>query len=753
MTMMIERNIGSFLVRSDATLREALTRVDANKKGLVFCVSDEGVLEGVLTDGDFRRWMLAHDTVRMGEPAIHAANRQCVRANLADGVEQIGAKLSAMIKIVPLLDASGRVVALGRHRTLSDVIWLGGRAIGPEAPCFVIAEIGINHNGSPERARQLVDAAAAAGADCVKFQMRDLDSLYRKASDGRDTAEDLGTQYTLNLLNRFELPPAVMSELFDYARQRGLTVLCTPWDPRSLEHLEAYGMEGYKIASADLTNHDLIERAAKLFKPLLVSTGMSSDAEIVETVALMRRHGVPYVLLHCNSTYPAPFKDVQLRYLRRLKDIGQCEVGYSGHERGFHVPLAAVALGAKVVEKHITLDRSLEGSDHKVSLLPAEFGQMVEMIRQVEDAMGESDVRRVSQGEVMNRANLAKSLIATRELQPGDVVSESAVSVRSPGRGLQPNRRAQLIGRTVQRRIPAGDFFYPSDLAEPVAGARPYQFQRPWGVTVRWHDFRQILERSNPEFLEFHLSFKDMDEDFRSFFPEPLDLDLKVHSPDTFLGDHLLDLSNEDADHRRRSIQELQRVVDLTRALKPFFRKATRPVIIASLGGFSTAGLLGADAVQRRYALLADSLRRLDTDGVEIVGQTLPPFPWYFGGQLYLNLFVNPRDTADFCARENLRLCFDLSHSKLACTHGHLSFAEFVNIVGPHTAHLHIADAKGVDGEGLQVGDGDIDFPAVRDQLARLCPQASFIPEIWQGHKNGGEGFWIALDRLENMGW
>ncbi|MCE9613235.1 MAG: N-acetylneuraminate synthase family protein [Lentisphaerae bacterium] len=751
--MLIERRIAGFLIRSDATLREALLCIDANKSGLVFCVNDGGLLEGVLTDGDFRRWLLAHSSVSMDAPVIEAANRHPAQAAMADAADLIAGRLSDVIRMLPLLDASGRVVAVARRRTPGDVIWIGGHAIGAETPCFVIAEVGINHNGSPARARQLVDAAVAAGADCVKFQMRNLNALYRSGASGSATAEDLGAQYTLSLLTRFELPPPVMFELFDYARARGLTVLCTPWDPDSLAALEDYGMEGYKIASADLTNHDLILRASRTYKPLLVSTGMSSDAEIVETVALLRRSGTPYVLLHCNSTYPAPFKEVQLKYLHRLREIGQCEVGYSGHERGFHVPLAALACGAKVIEKHITLDRALEGSDHKVSLLPDEFRQMVEMIRQVEESLGQEGVRRMSQGEVMNRANLAKSLIAARALRVGDRVTDDAIMVRSPGRGLQPNRRSELVGRTLRRDIAAGDFFYPSDLSEATVGARAYQFRRPWGVTVRWHDYRQILAKTNPDFLEFHLSFKDMDEPFESFFDGPLDLDLKVHSPDTFAGDHLLDLSNESATHRDRSVAELQRVVDLTRALKPYFRRATRPVIIASLGGFSTTSLLDPDAVRRRYDLMADSLARLEADGVEIVGQTLPPFPWYFGGQLFLNLFVAPHDTAAFCAQHRLRLCFDLSHSKLACTHFKWSFKEFIDAVGPHTAHLHIADAKGVDGEGLQVGDGEIDLPAVRDQLDRLCPAASFIPEIWQGHKNEGEGFWIALDRLEKMGW
>lgn len=297
-----------------------------------------------------------------------------------------------------------------------------------------------------------------------------------------------------------------------------------------------------------------------------------------------------------------------------------------------------------------------------------------------------------------------------------------------------------------------GDFFFAGDIAQPIALARAYRFSRPWGLTVRWHDFNAIRALSNPDFLEFHMSFKDMEEDCARYFEGPLDLDFKVHSPDTFNGDHLLDLSNPDPTHRRRSVAELQKVVDLTRRLKPYFKRADRPVIIASLGGFSIDGFLAEADVRRRYDIMAQSLKELDADGVEVVGQTLPPFPWYFGGQMYLNLFVRPADTVAFCQANGLRLCFDISHSKLACNHYRTSFKEFVDQVGPYAAHLHMADARGIDGEGLQIGEGEIDFAALCGQLRSVCPRATFMPEIWQGHKNQGEGFWTALERLERHG-
>ncbi len=628
-------------------------------------------------------------------------------------------------------------------------IAIGSFTINPDSPTFVIAEIGLNHNGCLERARQLVDAAAQAGANCAKFQMRHLDRLYANGGDPDDSREDLGSQYVLNLLSRFQLDTKAMYQVFDHCRARGILPLCTPWDLPSVEALEAYGMAAYKVASADLTHPDLLRRIAATGKPMLVSTGMSTEVEIREAADLLRQLGAPFVLLHCVSTYPAPYKDIQLRYLERLGAIGRCPVGYSGHERGYAVALAAVARGAKVIEKHFTLDRELEGNDHKVSLLPEEFRAMTAGIRAIEAALGNDGPRGLGQGERMNRETLAKSLVAARPLGEGELITPEAVTTRSPGTGLQPNRRHQLLGRRVGRDIPAGGCFFESDLCDTAVRPRPYRFRRPWGLPVRYHDFATLRRLSNPDFLEFHLSYKDLELDPERFLEGPYELGLVVHSPDLFTGDHLLNLAEADPRRRRRSIRELQRVVDLTRTLAPRFRRAGRPLVVASLGGFSRDRALDKAERPALYAQVARALGEIDAAGVEIIPQTLPPFPWYLGGQLHCNLFVDPQDTASFCRDHGYRLCLDVAHSKLAATHLGAPFGDCVEQLAPLAAHLHLVDAAGVDGEGLQIGEGEVEFPYLARQLQRLAPGAGFIPEIWQGHKLQGEGFWTALERLE----
>ncbi|MGK7886071.1 MAG: N-acetylneuraminate synthase family protein, partial [Crocosphaera sp.] len=692
--MLIDRNLSKYIVFSEDSILNALKKISDNKSRIIFSVTESGVLEGVLTDGDLRRWLVEQNTIDLNQAVFQVSNKQFKYASFEEDPEKINGYFSEQIEFIPLLDDNDRLVAIARKRP--DEIKIGDFIINNESPTFIIAEIGNNHNGSLDLAKKLIDEAIAAGANCAKFQLRSLKSLYHNAGNADDASEDLGSQYTLDLLSRFQLSDEEMLEAFDYCKQKGVLPLCTPWDLNSLNILENYGMVGYKVASADLTNHELLKALAKTGKPLICSTGMSTEAEISESVQLLQKLGAMYVLLHCNSTYPAPFKDVNLNYISRLKELGDCPVGYSGHERGINVAIAAVSQGAKVIEKHFTLDKSMEGNDHKVSLLPQEFKDMVEGIRQVEEALGTSSERQLSQGELMNRETLAKSLIINCDLEPGEVITEAMIEVKSPGKGLQPNRQKELIGKTAKRSFKVGDFFFASDLEEAQITPKNYQFGRPWGLPVRYHDFTKLLIKSNPNLLEFHLSYKDLEQDIEQYFAHPYDLDYVVHSPELFAGDHVLDLCSSDEEYRQHSIQELQRVIDITRELKPYFKKASRPLIVTNIGGFTLDEALPINQRQKYYDLLLDSLSKLDQEGVEIIPQTMPPFPWHFGGQRYHNLFVDPQDIAEFCSQHNYRVCLDTSHSKLACNHHHLSFKEFIEQVGPYTAHLHIADAQGL---------------------------------------------------------
>lgn len=748
--MIIDREISKYIIHIDTSLSQGLEKIASVKGRVLFGVDDNNQVHGVLTNGDLIRWL----NEKKNRIDFNTSIRDVLNKNfvyLYESAPSIDVeKRCNEVLFVPILDQHQHLLAVASKTAIkNDQIFVGSREISDKSPVYVIAEIGNNHNGDLQRAYRLIEQAVKAGADCAKFQMRNLTELYANEGDADDAKENLGSQYTLDLLNKYQLNPDELFLAFDYCKMKGIEPLCTPWDIKSAELLEEYGVSAYKIASADLTNHELIRFLMKTGKPLILSTGMSSELEITQTVDLLKSKGTQFALLHCNSCYPPPFKDVNLKYIQRLKDIGNSVVGYSGHERDIFVAVAAVSCGAQIIEKHFTENVNLEGSDHKISLLPEQFSRMVEGIRQVESALGSNDKREVSQGEDMNRTVLAKSIFIDRNIEEGDEILAQMLTVKSPGHGLQPNYLNDLIGRKSKRKMQKGDVFYVSDLKDNNVIARKYNFNRRWGLPVRFHDYKDLWAKSNPSLLEFHLSYKDLEVDLDKYLDKDQDIDIVVHSPELFKGDHVLDLCSVDESYRNKSVDELQNVLNFSRKLGSYFKKSTKIGVVTNVGGFSEHKRLDGKERSLRLQNLKRSLTQLDVTGVEVLPQTMPPYPWHFGGQRHHNLFVDVDEIVQFCQEMNYRVCLDVSHTKLATNELNKSFVESVNQIAPYVAHMHFADAKGIDDEGLQIGEGEIDFASLANALDTGAPNASFIPEIWQGHENSGEGFWCALEKLE----
>lgn len=743
--MFIRKNISSLIVDSHATVLSALKKIEQNKRKIVYIVDKHNRLIGSFADGDFRRSLIAQEKCDLNTTVDFFVNTKCTSLPIDSEPSVIELALKSNNISIPLVDTDNHIIAVAESG--AKFFEVSDRRISEEDPAFIIAEIGNNHQGCVRTAKKLVELAADAGVDCVKFQMRDMKVLYGESSvDGHD----LGSQYTLDLLKKYQLTNEQMFEVFDHCKEHRVIPLCTPWDTSSLGTLETYGFDAYKVSSADFTNYQLLTELAATGKLMICSTGMSTEHEIRSTVKFLEQHKASFILLHCNSTYPTPLKDINLKYLSTLKNISNTVVGYSGHERGWSIPVAAVAMGAKVIEKHFTLDKSQEGNDHKVSLLPSELSQMVHDIRAVEEALGHDHYRELTQGELINRQVLAKSVYAIRNMVPGEVVNKEDVYVRAPGNGIQPNRLHHLLGKRIQRVILKDEAFRESDISGILKKKNIYTFNRPVGIPVRYHDYRELTREVKLDFVEFHLSYADMEQDLAKHLDFDAQMGLAVHAPELFPNDHLLDLASFDKDYRKQSIVYLERVVAHTHQLKSFFPKTASPVIVVNVGGWNSNRFLSREEVLEKYQLVKSSLRQVDQSGVKLAIQTMPPFPWHFGGQSHHSLFVTADDCVNFCAESDVSICLDLSHSMMACNYYGHSIYEFVEKVAPYTSHFHIADAKGVDGEGIQIGRGDIDFKRIGKIIDDNAPGVQFIPEIWQGHNNNGEGFWNALAYLES---
>ena len=330
--------------------------------------------------------------------------------------------------------------------------------IGPNQHTFIIAEAGVNHNGSLEMAHQLVGVAVQAGADAVKFQTFKAEKVISpqapKADYQKGTTDPDESQ--LDMVKRLELSFDAFRELYAYCQQQGILFMSTPFDEESADFLADLGVAVFKIASGELTNLPFLAHVARKGKPMIVSTGMARLGEVETAVNAIEKVGNrDFVLLHCVSNYPAEPADINLRAMQTMATAFGVPVGYSDHTLGIEVALAAVALGACVIEKHFTLDRSLPGPDHRASLEPNELAELVRGIRTVEAALGHG--RKEPAASEANTAAVARrSLVAARDIPAGVVLTEEMIASRRPGTGLPPAMAEYIIGRHTRANISAG---------------------------------------------------------------------------------------------------------------------------------------------------------------------------------------------------------------------------------------------------------------------------------------------------------
>ncbi len=330
---------------------------------------------------------------------------------------------------------------------------------------LIIAEAGVNHNGDMALAHQLIDAAADAGADMVKFQTFTADSLVtrnaRKADYQLDSSGATESQHTM--LRRLELTLEMHSALIAHCHERKVEFFSTGFDVASIDMLVELGLTTFKIPSGEITNLPYLRHIGKLGKRVIMSTGMADLGDIEGAIGALELAGTPRELitvLHCTTEYPTPMVDVNLRAMLSIAEAFRVRVGYSDHTSGIEVAIAAVSLGASVIEKHFTLDRALPGPDHKASLEPAELKAMIAAIRNVETALGDG-IKRLTQSERRNCQVARKSIVAAREIGLGETFSVDNLAVKRPGSGVSPMRWDEVIGRTATRS------FAPDEIIEP----------------------------------------------------------------------------------------------------------------------------------------------------------------------------------------------------------------------------------------------------------------------------------------------
>ena len=615
---------------------------------------------------------------------------------------------------------------------------------GEKAPVYIICEIGINHNGSLDRALRLIEEAHKAHVDAVKFQKRNLKEIYCDDILNDSNSAEWNFDYLIPLLKETELTYEDYRVIRDKCDELELDLIITPFDKSSADFILELGISAFKIASADMTNIELVEQCGISGKPVIISTGMWSKDEIKKCVNIYKEKDIDFALLHAQSTYPSPYETLNLNFINELKDMVKI-VGYSGHERGIFIPIASVSMGCQIIEKHITLDKEMTGPDHKASMLPEEWVTMVSDIRMLEIAL-DGD-KSVNQAETLNKELFAKSAVPKSNLLSGHVLKKNDVIFKSPGKGIFPHEIDQFYGKVLNRPVGAHHYISKEDFEDTleVKDWQEFNFTNQWGFKCRFHDY-ELYDVLPSHIVEFHCSQNDLELDFKPTI-NPNTHGLIVHAPEIF-DRKLFDICSYDKKRVEESRIILEKTIHKTLELAQYFPNV-KPSIVVHLGGMS----LDIREMKETRHLMDNAIKNFKgfeqyKDSVDILPENLPSRPWYFGGEWYQHGFASAEDMIYFCQYYDLKITYDVCHALLYCNNHGKDIVDYTKKIMPFAKHVHISDAQGINGEGLQIGNGDMDFDRVFEAMKGY--EFSWVTEIWSGHLHNGSGSYKALQILND---
>ncbi len=756
-----DKSISAFCIEKQETIADAIQGFEKSKGLPLIVINQNNELIGSLSNGDVRKYLSASSST-LSDLVIEALNSNPHYAFDSDDISVIKMELSTEeTRILPIINKKRELTSVAYFTDISfnineKIITYRNNFI------YLIAEIGVNHNGKLEEAMNLVDVAVNSGFDAVKLQFRS-ESTYSNCKDTGDI--DLGTEYILEELKRTALSIEEEQKLCNYIKSKNIDLIGTPFDDIALERLISYKPDAIKIASCDLTNHILIKSCAEKNLPLVLSTGMSNETEIIRTNKFLRDLEVNYCFLHCNSTYPCPIEDARLKYIHRLSKITEKISGYSSHDGNQVIPLAAIGAGAKIIEVHITNNKDANGTDHSASLISSELKNFVYSARLISNALGLSKPRVPTQGELINKISLGKSICYKHHFSEGHSINiESDFILRSPGDGIDSNRIDEfqnlILTKNVKYldKVSYKDF---NDNSKHKSHTNVYLNRErkslsrffDWGIPVRYRDIENMINLFNPPLVEIHLSSKDLNYPIENINKNLVkDRKIVIHAIEQYHDGFILDLASKKKEIREESHKRIRILKDHCLEISNLFEVKNKIKIVLNCGGFSKNGFLtDLDLVEKEKLLLENLLivknALLD---FEILPQSMPPFPWHQGGRAYHNLLRSKKDLQKMNNITGLNICLDFSHTYMNCIHNKKDFYKDMIDLIKITSHLHISDSSSSSNEGLNLDEGSINFSKVFKILMKTTNhnKISLIPEVWQGHLNQGENFRIALERI-----
>lgn len=603
-----------------------------------------------------------------------------------------------------------------------------------------ICEIGLNHEGSIQKAKCLIDKIYQAGGRYIKFQYRSKAGVEESL-----LAKEIGAEYVAQYIKRTYLDLDAYAELDNYAQRMGVKTLFSVWDCKAASDIKELGHSVVKIGSGDLSNIYLAKKCHELGFQLIFSTGLHTGKETKNILTTYKDWGLQFVAMHCQSTYPAPHHHLYLGFIKELRQITGTEVGYSCHSLDSYILPLALGLGARFFEKHVTLSREGEGNDNKASILPCELAETIKMLDQLYLTGFADKQRPLSPGEKLNQLSLRKGAKATVDIEISSNIEESQIEASYESGGISIyDVISNNFGRT-KRPIKRGQVIRPEHFRDKTV-FKKYNFKK-FGLPCRFHDAGEILDKFEPVWLEYHLSLRDLDIIQEYILP---DIWCSFHAPDYFDGDFFL--CTRDDESTNRSLSYLRQLGKLVTDLRnrSGSRKHGKPHIVVSIGNETgIAEKLSEREISTSYKNCGDMLKTLNSEfELEFIPQTLPERAWYLGGQRRINTFACPEQILNFCDLYGMNICFDTAHTILACNSLGKDWTNYAESLYKVSRNIHLADADSLDNEGLQIGDGQLTTNLIKTVA---FGEKTWMPEIWQGHTQEYRGFSEALDKITTM--
>jgi N-acetylneuraminate synthase len=599
----------------------------------------------------------------------------------------------------------------------------------------IIAEIGINHGSKFSIALDLIRAAVESGCQGIKFQYRNLENAYA------DGARQIGDEILLKEITTNYLSPVEIIKLVGDAHDMGVEAGISFFDEKDICDFgtDISIFDFFKAPSVELGNAGLVNLMLTHGKPVYISLGCHNEHEIEQAFASFERDN--WIAMHCVSNYPVSLSNAKLGYLRHMQQKWPRAFGYSSHDENWEVCLISMSMGASVIERHITFDKGSQGVDHSTSSTPDEFKRMAAFAEHMQMLMSGNGPRVPNQGELLNLQNLGRSYYAKDCIAKGEKITLDKLSFHSPRVGLGRSDIQQYLGRSAIRSIQAKSVISRSAFeatSRVPDSAIDFARRKRIGIPVRLHDLANIERMFPVGNFEFHLSFGEVLSGLKVDGYSRAN-NYSIHLPDYINSTQLLDPFSPDNTQVAASLDILRRTVDFAKTLQDHTGRHV-PIV----GSFSVVHRDLAEFYEKHAELLL-SYR---AEGVSIMPQWLPPIAWYFGGSVKLNA-MNQKQDVDFIQKHNQPICMDVCHLCMGDSLFHFDAKVMIQTLLPNIEHAHIADAAGIDGEGLHFGEGDPrNLPAIGAVMEIDCMK---IIEVWQGHLDNGAGFAKALCKLPEL--